>query len=57
MAKLATPKQLASVERLAAECHMSVAKPIEELTMHEASEIIDELVENRMGTEWGTYLR
>ena len=49
MAKLASPKQLAYIERLAAECHMSVAKPLEELTMQKASEIIDELVEKANG--------
>jgi hypothetical protein len=40
----ATPKQLVYIERLAADYHMNVDKPLEELTMKEASKIIDELL-------------
>lgn len=42
--KLATPKQLAYIERLAADCETTVDKPLEELTVHDASEIIDDLL-------------
>jgi hypothetical protein len=43
--KLATPRQLAYIERLAGETGMKVAKPLEELTVREASEVIDELTD------------
>ncbi len=46
---LATPKQLAYIERLAADCKATVAKPLGELTMDEASEIIEELLERLNG--------
>jgi len=42
--KLATPKQLAYIERLAADCETTVDKPLEELTVQDASEIIDDLL-------------
>ena len=42
--KLATPKQLAYIERLAADCETTVDKPLEELTVKDASEIIEDLL-------------
>ena len=42
--KLATPKQLAYIERLAADCDTTVDKPLEELTVQDASQIIDDLL-------------
>jgi len=47
--KLATPKQLAYIERLAADCKATIAKPLGEITVDEASEIIDELLEKVNG--------
>jgi uncharacterized protein YjgD (DUF1641 family) len=45
----ATPRQVAYIERLSAESKTTVAKPLEELTVQEASEIIDELLEKVNG--------
>jgi hypothetical protein len=42
---LATPKQLAYIERLAAECRATIEKPLGEISMEEASEIIGQLHE------------
>lgn len=47
--QLATPKQMAYIERLSAESKMTVAKPLEELTVQEASELIDELLQKGNG--------
>ena len=47
--RLATPKQLAYVERLSTDCKATIAKPLQELTMQEASEIIDDLLEKVNG--------
>lgn len=46
---LATPKQLAYIERLAADCKATIAKPLGDLTVEEASEIIDDLLERVNG--------
>ena len=43
--RLATPKQLAYLEKLAAECKATIAKPLGELTTQDASEIIEELLQ------------
>ena len=43
--RLATPKQLAYIEKLAADCKATIAKPLGEITTREASEIIEELLE------------
>jgi hypothetical protein len=43
--RLATPKQLAYIERLSTDCKATIAKPLGELTMQEASKIIDDLLE------------
>lgn len=45
----ATPKQLAYIERLSADCRATVAKPLGDLTVEEASEIIDDLLERVKG--------
>ena len=47
--ELATPKQMAYIERLAADSEKTVAKPLDELTKQEASEIIDEMLETING--------
>jgi hypothetical protein len=47
--KLATPKQLAYIERLAVDCRATIATPLGELTVDEASEIIDELLKKVNG--------
>jgi hypothetical protein len=41
---LATPRQLACIERLAAECRATIWKPLGELSADEASEIIRDLL-------------
>lgn len=51
--RLATPKQLAYIERLSTDCKGTIAKPLEELTMQEASEIIDDLLEKVNGGRSG----
>ena len=51
--RLATPKQLAYIERLSTDRKASIAKPLGELTMQEASEIIDDLLEKVNGGESG----
>lgn len=43
--RLATPKQLAFIERLAADCKATIQKPLGEITIVEAKAIIDELLE------------
>ena len=47
--RLATPKQLAYLEKLAAECKATIAKPLGELTTQDASEIIEELLQKVNG--------
>jgi hypothetical protein len=54
--KLATPRQVAYIERLSAESETTIEKPLEELTVQEASELIDELLQkanngNKNGTK------
>jgi len=51
--RLATPKQLAYIERLSTDRKASIAKPLGELTMQEASEIIDDLLEKVNGGKSG----
>lgn len=55
--KLATPKQLAYIERLAADCETTVDKPLEELTVQDASEIIDDLLGKTNGRKSGNLKR
>ena len=55
--KLATPKQLAYIERLAADCETTVDKPLEELTVQDASEIIDDLLGKTNGRKSGSLKR
>ena len=55
--KLATPKQLAYIERLAADCETTVDKPLEELTVQDASEIIDDLLGKVNGRKSGSLKR
>jgi hypothetical protein len=43
--RMATPKQLAYLQRLSTDSGMTVAKPLMELTVTEASQLIEELVE------------
>ena len=53
---LATPKQVAYIERLAAECRATIEKPLGEISMEEASELIGQLHErvNGNGQKAGT---
>ena len=55
--KLATPKQLAYLERLAADCETTVDKPLEELTVQDALEIIDDLLGKANGGKSGNHRR
>jgi len=42
--KLATPKQLAYIERLASSCSATIQQPLDELTAEDASRIIEQLL-------------
>ena len=45
MGNLATPKQLAYIERLASDCSATIQQPLDELTVEDASRIIDQLLD------------
>jgi hypothetical protein len=49
-ARMATPKQLAYIERLRTDIGITIDKPIGELTVSEASELIEELLQKTNGT-------
>jgi hypothetical protein len=51
--RLATTKQLAYIERLSTDCKTTIAKPLGEMTMQEASEVIDDLLDRVNGCESG----
>ena len=51
---LATPRQLAYIERLAADCKATITKPLGDLTVEEASEIIDDLFDRVNGGKSGS---
>jgi len=58
----ATPRQVAYIERLSAASEMTVEKPVEELSMQEASALIDTLVQKgsaggRRKDSWSTGAR
>jgi len=48
-ARMATPKQLAYIERLRTDVGTKIDKPLGELTVSEASELIDELLQKVNG--------
>ena len=49
-ARMATPKQLAYIERLRTDVGTTIDKPLGELTVSEASELIEELLQKTSGT-------
>ena len=49
-ARMATPKQLAYIERLRTDIGTTIDKPLGELTVSEASELIEELLQKMNGT-------
>ena len=51
--RMATPRQLAYIERLGSSTGAIVGKPMAELTMMEASELIAELVQKTNGAQNG----
>ena len=51
--RMATPRQLAYIERLGSSTGATVGKPMAELTMMEASELIAELVQKTNGAQNG----
>jgi len=55
--KLATQKQLAYIERLAADCETTVDKPLEELTVQDASQLIEDLIGKVNGGKSGNQRR
>lgn len=51
--RMATPRQLAYIERLGSDTGATIGKPMAELTMMEASEVIAELVQKAGGAQNG----
>ena len=51
--RMATPRQLAYIERLGSDTGATIGKPMAELTMMEASELIAELVQKTNGAQNG----